>query len=476
MPIYRTRNFTATSPNWTTATGDVTGTLKDFALDPYDPTNKACCVSTTGVWVTGNLNAEPPAWTQVVTPAAFLSATSKTLSQIVNVRYTITYSGLFVVQAITADSYVYVGRTLDNGATWTWRQIGTTTATVWGLWISQHSADKCWTSGGGGLYRSTNVTGGFTFSAMTGWTGGEVANIEVPYADNSDDATIIASGMSSGYGYYLLRSFDTTMLASDASAGSPDNSDGIARANNILAATSDTNTQWVKLLNDEYIEFDLGAAYTLSSIRAYWWSNGSLRNHTLYAKLNSGDAYTTVLASWINSGNSVDTVSTQSFGGSSSYRYLKLKHNNFLGSYTLLYNLSVYVSSGAVPGNSILRSDDGGITWSDITPSQGGAPGFRGLHTHTLDKETITALVGVDASSLDLVESTDGGATWTTLQSGLSGATALWRWPTGYSSVFLADDTAPYYSTDGGVTLDDKTGDIAGYANPRVSVPVWVRE
>jgi len=79
-----------------------------------------------------------------------------------------------------------------------------------------------------------------------------------------------------------------------------------------------------------------------------------------------------------------------------------------------------------------------------------------------------------------LWRSTDEGVSWTQVQaSTLTDPRALGIWPYDGNKVYFLESTIIRYSTDGGVTLTDQTGDWStsmggAFANPVMIVPVWI--
>lgn len=72
--VGRTRNFLASSPNWTQIDSGLAGTIRDGILDPFDPGNHAWTLTTDGVYECTNLLAPSPTWTLLKSTAQMVSA------------------------------------------------------------------------------------------------------------------------------------------------------------------------------------------------------------------------------------------------------------------------------------------------------------------------------------------------------------------------------------------------------------------
>jgi hypothetical protein len=69
---------------------------------------------------------------------------------------------------------------------------------------------------------------------------------------------------------------------------------------------------------------------------------------------------------------------------------------------------------------------------------------------------------------------TQDGISWSVLSATvLSTAVAIGRWPYNATGLYFMDATHIYYSIDNGATLQDKTGDWAGFTDPVNIIPVY---
>lgn len=126
--VGRTRNFSLSSPNWSSITGTMNTTILDFILDPNDPYHTAWAVGSDGVWRTTNLNAEQPTWSQILTIDQITANTEGYRPQhgVARIAADASRPGYFLLVPgyETADAPGYqdpwVGWTTDNGNSWSW--------------------------------------------------------------------------------------------------------------------------------------------------------------------------------------------------------------------------------------------------------------------------------------------------------------------------------------------------------------------
>ena len=130
----------------------------------------------------------------------------------------------------------------------------------------------------------------------------------------------------------------------------------------------------------------------------------------------------------------------------------------------------------------ILKSINGGTTWSNITPGgfsvapAGGDTGFNGM----LIGDATTLYACNSTGTSPLWKTTDGGASWVQVNSDLgANARTLGLWPFNSDFVYMAlKNGGPYFSTTGGISFASKAGNFAtaiGTLNSGIQlVPCWV--
>lgn len=145
----------------------------------------------------------------------------------------------------------------------------------------------------------------------------------------------------------------------------------------------------------------------------------------------------------------------------------------------------VYIVTREIDGvgnNLVIKTSDGGATWSDITP-----PGFTaspgnvigGFAGYVIGDATTIYVCSSGASSSSLWKSTNGGTNWVQVNNGLGGLMrTLGLWPYNSDQIYMAlEDGGPYFSTNGGVSFASKSGNWAtaiGTLNNGLQLtPVW---
>ena len=134
----------------------------------------------------------------------------------------------------------------------------------------------------------------------------------------------------------------------------------------------------------------------------------------------------------------------------------------------------------------IIKSTNGGTTWTEITPSgfsitEGAGPaggnqsGFSG---YLIGDATTLYACSSDTTS-PLWKSTDGGSSWVQVHANLgANARTLGLWPYNSDYIYMAlRDGGPYFSTNGGISFASKVGNwataVGSIALGIQLVPVW---
>jgi hypothetical protein len=464
--IRRSSNFLDATPNWSSL-GSVMGSIYDFVLDPWDVTgfshngtNLAVIYlgSSTGVWKTVNATSALPTWTNVLTKAKFEADNPGIiLDEVQQVRTTIAQQDLIYCLAIGhtgATYYVVICTTPNGGSTWYYSQVGVTTSylDVHGIAVDQYNASIVLCACGlGKLYKSVDAGITFALSATLSSTA-PLTNIEIPYANNAGGDTVIVSGVSSGSGYFAL-----SVLGTGGVAPVSDTANILGVTDGLMAYfgpySGGAATSW--------IEVSVPAGATKVRIHGCTIPVGSA--HALNLSQVSEGAYEIAL---VDSPAPPADWHTLTIGGLPLFIGITCNHFGIDGhAYIDSVEFDAPFSNGFV-----LRSADGGITFAEnITPSEGGATGFRGLQSDVLNSSHLTVL----AMGTTLVDTQDG-ISWSVLSATvLSTAVAIGRWPYNATGLYFMDATHIYYSIDNGATLQDKTGDWAGFADPVNIIPVY---
>lgn len=121
-----------------------------------------------------------------------------------------------------------------------------------------------------------------------------------------------------------------------------------------------------------------------------------------------------------------------------------------------------------------------GATIGSVKLTESEAPNVRGrVVTYTNDEQVIYVLECTAVNTYRIRRTIDRGNVWVTGVTGITGARAIGLWPWGVHDaatqrVFWLDATHIRYSTDGGATQLDKTGDWGSFSNPVMIVPQWI--
>lgn len=120
--LYRTRDFSASSPTWTDKGPGTGNHFKDFILDPWAPSTTAYLASLTGVYVSEDMDQVTPTWTLVLDAADILAATGSSVPTLSaqkllgspNIEGFVAY-----FYGVDSEQDTWVAITTDRGANWT---------------------------------------------------------------------------------------------------------------------------------------------------------------------------------------------------------------------------------------------------------------------------------------------------------------------------------------------------------------------
>jgi PKD repeat protein len=100
---------------------------------------------------------------------------------------------------------------------------------------------------------------------------------------------------------------------------------------------------------------------------------------------------------------------------------------------------------------ALYRSTNGGSTWTTVTPTGSLAPGnnILGIAIDPQDEEHIAITIGGYSSNMKALESTDGGASWSNISSGLPNvpATCVLFEGTTSNGIYVGTDIGVYYKS-----------------------------
>lgn len=197
-------------------------------------------------------------------------------------------------------------------------------------------------------------------------------------------AVSLTGGVTSTPGYFTLGQFPGASVIGF--------SGGVSDPNNILRLSSNC-VDAVQIPSGNYVDVDLGAAYTLAGVNAKLTSSGNFGNWSeFFTKLNLGDSWLSQVTASSFSG----TCSTfppgypsgAAFGTPGSLRYVRYYGTTYaLGNNRVIYEVGLYINSGPTPvptdplsalavgqhnadkvyvsdGNAIRRSVNAGAAWS----------------------------------------------------------------------------------------------------------------
>lgn len=465
--IKMTTDFLDPSPHWLDITSGVFGTITDFIFDPWDVSpfshngttlSVVYLTSSTGVYKTTNIRTAAPSWEEVLSASQFGAATGATLDTFAAVRSTIAQQDLIYVLALAhigSTYYAYLCTTSKGGDAWYFTQIGVTTSAtdVHGLAASQHNAALVWAAcGAGALYHSVDYGVSFSELYTVLAISKPIANIEVPYQGNPSDSTLYIGGPSAASGVAGSGYLQTFLSGQGHFTNSIDPVTGYM----VIA-----KPYWVGYYAEVECEiaFQDGGIISDGNINVYNL-HGAGGTGVLYIFDQTAGTYALVRSdpSWYSGSISVPSITGHIV------TYIDFITGSIYGGFGWIQATGVPAASSGY----IRRSDNGGATFSDITPASVGASTPRSLQTDCTNGAHLTAILG----GSQIAETYQSA--WTTLTSGLSDGTAIGRWPYDSTTLYFMDANHVYFSLDNGATLQDKTGDWGSLSGPVNIIPIYV--
>ncbi len=473
--IGRTLNFLDASPDWLNVpiNTNKTGVIYRLIIDPWvvsaSGTTAVWLATQSGAWMTKDMNRRTPKWKQKLTAAQFATATGKTLSAVRNIKATIAEQNRFYIHALDTEDTLYVGMTANGGDTWTFTSVGTVTDTevALGFAVSQHNALKVWSCGADGVLKGS-VDGAASFSTLYTIVGatGPINAIEVPYASNPTDQIIYISYVRGSV--VPPRSWPFT---ADEEGWVHDDFPilsywGSSRLN--LDAVSGWNGGWWRYYPSAgSVIAATGATFSGSY---YWPGNCFWGLRIVYT-----DESFNLVSGQIGGKPSRKTVTVSAPNDGKTVLYFAWEVSHHSGSPPTWFDDAAIVGFTMDLGPVLEKSTDGGGSFSDVTPSEGGSSAFCSMEVATLDGQTIYALVrDDDTEEHHSVVSDDGAGSWTEQSdfnsiapADADGQASLGAWPSDSSILYCLQHRDPggtpadmiVYSTDQMATWANKVGD-----------------
>lgn len=240
--LIRTRDFSASSPSWSTiATPVVSGEFWDFILDPWNPTTRGFLMASNGLYRSEDLDQSSPTFTLIydVSDMEAELGVSGTLSNWVQIKGSINIEGFFAFglndHSGSTYSKVWVFVTDDFGDTWNSHLVYSDSGAndqrkyCGAIEISPHlsgSGDPVIYMIRGTLISAGNdktrllrsIDGGVNWTLMsTAQVDGKSLDIHVPYNDNADSDIILITSSDENPMYSTDGGANVSVLTADAS-------------------------------------------------------------------------------------------------------------------------------------------------------------------------------------------------------------------------------------------------------------------
>ena len=470
-----TNNLLASSPSYINKTGAVAGSeIVDFVLDPYDPTNTVFALTDTAIWKSVNAANNAPAWKKVFSLVGTNSNQfSSTLDpQFTRIKTTIARKGRLYAMAyakVSASSStynLYIYRTSDGGETWT--KCATSSTLVNGPWFTLGQLGAQVVSSSSATDPDNIVTAASDCSNYAQINGGGyiVVDLGQQYTFNQ----VRAKGTWDGINSYITLdgSNDNSSFTSILDAGAA------YRLNSESCTVNDTSPS---LGSNTYRYLKIGQnPFALGNWQRYFEFSVSI---------TAGSPPVANLSGALDCGQHNPDYVYYSDG-------LNIYRSTNAGA-----SFSVYIAQGAYDvecpyagnptdnditywrTNGELHKTNGASAGSALLTESYPNSGHRRTCTFVQGTGATIYVIEATASNSKTVKKTyNTGGSWTTGQSGISGATQIGLWPYRQERVFLLSSSQILYSTDGGINFSNKTGNWSSvmgesFANGKMIVPNW---
>jgi hypothetical protein len=289
--LYRTRNFSANPPTWTSVGPSVTG-LNDFILDPWNPAQNGFLLGDDGVYRSNDLDTVSPTWDHVLTKAQIeslvteINTSAGSLYKIVgsiNVQGYFGFLGSWARLTINHSGGMFYCWTTDSGANWNKSIIvpdgtfvGTRARQSGALDVVPHvvgSSLVLYAAEMGNLHRSADAGASWSLVAttisLTGSTDGPMT-VQCPYNNNSaGDVVYIAVSPANDTKWMYEYNHAAASLTA-ISRLSYTNAQVRNRAKRGSIETNTLNRQhvyrWENVNGSAYISSDGGSSWTEASM------------------------------------------------------------------------------------------------------------------------------------------------------------------------------------------------------------------
>jgi len=226
----------------------------------------------------------------------------------------------------------------------------------------------------------------------------------------------------------------------------------------ILSPSIASSGYWALLVQDNAaapqigVTSNNGSTWSWATIAVSYNSQGEVvySNHSIsnlfFLGSNSSTATTAYVYMSSNGGGSWSSLSFPAASGYAVSLYLPYSGND--------NDQIIYVSTTT----GVFKTENQGASWSNITPSRYSKSSPPGSNRKDITGDGNTIYVSDEKSVFKTI---DGGATWVLVNPGLTLGYHVKTWINNYNRLYIVYGTdSPRYSSDGGSTFQNKTGDF----------------